>query len=602
MSLVTDIGPFIANHLWQSTAFAAVCGIASLVLRRNPARVRYGLWLTTSLKFLIPFSLLVSLGGLLPATRHFPIRSQAAVYSALDTASGPFRTSPAVTSSLESANSHSPRGAARLLPRTLFFLWALGSVLVLLVWYRRWRQLSASLHQAGFLTAGREVEILRRLEDKAMQNYSLPIKRTSGMMEPGIFGVFRPVMLWPEGLSEQLTDAQTEAILAHELAHVRRRDNLAALLHMLVEAIFWFHPMVWWIESRIVEEREHACDEAAVLQVGNSDVYAESLLKASRFCLESPLTYVPGIAGGNLRRRILRVTGSRLLQKLDFKRHALLWFVGFLSLAVPVLMGAAHAPQNSPTGSGPKDEQTQLGASADSDKTTERFEVVSIRPSRPDEDSGGGSLLPDGIREKGTVLSILVKGAYHIESGKQLVGFPAGLDSQHYDIEARMNEQTAAKWRTLPTKQRYTELEPMEKAILADRCQFKAHYENKEQPIYELVIAKGGLKMTRSAADEGSNVHDLDRTRTVGNAMKGNEIVNLIPVFDRVIVDKTGLGDEKYDFDLQWSTGDEQPDDPAAARPTLFKAIEEQLGLKLVPAKGAVRSLVVDHIERPSPN
>jgi uncharacterized protein DUF3738 len=65
---------------------------------------------------------------------------------------------------------------------------------------------------------------------------------------------------------------------------------------------------------------------------------------------------------------------------------------------------------------------------------------------------------------------------------------------------------------------------------------------------------------------------------------------------------ETGLGDERYDFDLQWSVGDEEPNDSTDARPTLFKAIEEQLGLKLVPAKGPVRSLAVDHIERPSPN
>jgi uncharacterized protein (TIGR03435 family) len=84
--------------------------------------------------------------------------------------------------------------------------------------------------------------------------------------------------------------------------------------------------------------------------------------------------------------------------------------------------------------------------------------------------------------------------------------------------------------------------------------------------------------------------------------MKGNEIVNLIGVYDRVVVDKTGLGDERYDFDLQWSVGDEEPNDSTDTLPTLFKAIEEQLGLKLVPAKGPVRSLVVDHIERPSPN
>jgi len=188
MSLAADIGPSIANHLWQSTAFAAVCGLASLVLRKNPARVRYGLWLASSLKFLFPFSLLVSLGGQLPRTRQIPIKSQAAVFSAIDTASVPFRASLSVTSSKE--YSHSPGRATRFLPQMLFVLWALGSVFVMLIWRRSWRQLSANLRNAKFLEEGREVEILRRLEDNLVQNKSIPIIRTRSMLEPGIFGIF----------------------------------------------------------------------------------------------------------------------------------------------------------------------------------------------------------------------------------------------------------------------------------------------------------------------------------------------------------------------------------------------------------------------------
>ena len=69
-------------------------------------------------------------------------------------------------------------------------------------------------------------------------------------MEPGIFGIFRPVLLLPEGLSSQLPREQFEAILAHELCHVRYRDNLTAALHMCVETLFWFHPLVWLIGGK----------------------------------------------------------------------------------------------------------------------------------------------------------------------------------------------------------------------------------------------------------------------------------------------------------------------------------------------------------------
>lgn len=87
---------------------------------------------------------------------------------------------------------------------------------------------------------------------------------SSNLLEPGIFGIFRPVLLWPERLSERLDDEDTKAILAHELMHARRHDNLKAALHMVVEAVFWFHPLVWWMERRMIEERERACDEAVI--------------------------------------------------------------------------------------------------------------------------------------------------------------------------------------------------------------------------------------------------------------------------------------------------------------------------------------------------
>jgi beta-lactamase regulating signal transducer with metallopeptidase domain len=98
-------------------------------------------------------------------------------------------------------------------------------------------------------------------------------------MEPGIFGLVRPALLWPQAISARLEEAHLEAVLAHEVRHVRRRDNLTAVFHMLVEAIFWFHPLLWWLEKRLVEEREYACDEEISLRCGQPQIYAESILR-----------------------------------------------------------------------------------------------------------------------------------------------------------------------------------------------------------------------------------------------------------------------------------------------------------------------------------
>ena len=108
------------------------------------------------------------------------------------------------------------------------------------------------------------METLRRLELAAGIGKRVEMLLSQATLEPGIFGIARPVLLWPAGISQHLEEAHLEAIVAHELCHVCRRDNLAAALHMLVEALFWFHPLVWWVGARLVEERERACDEQVV--------------------------------------------------------------------------------------------------------------------------------------------------------------------------------------------------------------------------------------------------------------------------------------------------------------------------------------------------
>ena len=165
-------------------------------------------------------------------------------------------------------------------------------------------------------------------------------------MEPGIFGIFRPVLVWPAQLSAHLDDHHIEAIVAHELTHVRRRDNLTALLHMLTEAAFWYHPLVWWIERQMVKEREQACDEAVVAMRGSAETYAESLLKTCWFCIESPLPCVSGVTGADLKRRVADIIAGRALVSDDFgQRRLLLAAAAMCAVATPVLLGQAKTAQ-----------------------------------------------------------------------------------------------------------------------------------------------------------------------------------------------------------------------------------------------------------------
>src|SRR6202030_268940 len=113
-------------------------------------------------------------------------------------------------------------------------LWLCGFLAVVITWVIRWRRMSAALRNGVPLRDGREVEALRRIESAGGLRKRIQMFLSSASLEPGIFGIARPVLVWPQGISARLDDAHVEAILAHEVGHVRRRDNLFAAIHMLV--------------------------------------------------------------------------------------------------------------------------------------------------------------------------------------------------------------------------------------------------------------------------------------------------------------------------------------------------------------------------------
>jgi bla regulator protein BlaR1 len=329
-------GTAVANHLWQSTLFAILAAVSSLALRKNQARVRHHLWLAASLKFLVPFSLLMSLGSHL-ARMHRSADSESAFYFVLQTVSQPFHQAP-------DFQGLSAASLLRWLPGMVAILWLAGFVTVIGLWWLRWRRLAAAISSGLPVFHGREVEVLRRVEKFAGIRSPISLRSSQSSLEPGIFGILRPILLWPAGISHHLQDAHLEAILAHEVQHVRRSDNLAAAMHMVVEAVFWFHPVVWWLGARLVEERERACDEE-VLRLGNQpEIYAESILKTCEFCVASPLACVSGVTGADLKQRIVRIMTQRSVDKLGFLKKLLLVAIGAGAVAAPVIAGLINAP------------------------------------------------------------------------------------------------------------------------------------------------------------------------------------------------------------------------------------------------------------------
>ncbi len=148
----------------------------------------------------------------------------------------------------------------------------------------------------------------------------------------------------PSGIAERLEPAQMKAVVADESRHARRL-TLTATLHMLVEALFWFHPLVWWIGARLIAERELACDEA-VLSLGNEpQTYAEAILNVCKNYLEIPLTCAAGVTGSDLKKRIQAILKGCVARDLTVTKKLVLAGTAFAVFGLPVMVGVLGAPQ-----------------------------------------------------------------------------------------------------------------------------------------------------------------------------------------------------------------------------------------------------------------
>jgi uncharacterized protein (TIGR03435 family) len=575
-------------------------------------------------KFLIPFSLLVAVGiHLARPSRVLRSAPAGGLYFLMDEVSQPF-SQPAAWSQAP-GKSRGPAQSAGLryrlahgLPAILVAVWLCGFVVVLFVWYARWRRISAALREAVPLREGREVEALRRVECLGGIQRPIDLLLSPATLEPGIFGIVRPILVWPKGISERLDDGHLEAILAHEVWHVRRRDNLVAAVHMVVEAIFWFHPLVWWLGARLVEERERACDEE-VLQFGSEPrVYAESILKTCEFSVESPLACVAGVTGADLKKRIVRIMTERSAVKLSFGRKLLLAAIGIAAVVGPVLFGLMNAPRiraQSP--------QTTAAASPS-------FEVASIKPNHSAELRISIGFQPGRFVANGISVKQLIALAYDVRD-LQVSGGPSWVDSERYNIEAKEPDSFVQELPKLPPDQRGEQRRLLVQSLLADRFKLKLRRESKELPVYALVVAKNGPKLQEAKpgdtypkgmkGPDGIGHAGLMRMgpgELTGQGLPVESFARLLSqALGRSVVDQTGLKGI-YDFTLKWTPepgegmmlrapgggnpGPESAPPPESSGPSIFTAIQEQLGLKLESRKGPVDNLVIDHVEKPSEN
>jgi uncharacterized protein (TIGR03435 family) len=284
----------------------------------------------------------------------------------------------------------------------------------------------------------------------------------------------------------------------------------------------------------------------------------------------------------------------------------LLLLAASMTLAVPVTYSQVNASRT--TASPATDKVVKLPI----------FDVVTVRQNKSGTNAFRSRSTPDGISVENASLLMLIRQAYAMMNSldDKFLQVPDWARTDRYDIQAKVDLTDIAELPKLDPAQRGLMLQ----ALLADRFKLVAHHEVKEQPVYALVIAKNGPKLTESKSDDtnpgateeghgNKRPHAIHMSRgrlTAQSISVSNLEVLLTQITGRTVLDKTGLKGN-YDVTLNYAPLDGQPTflngiPQEETRPSIFTAIQEQLGLKLDSQKAPVEVLVIDHVERPSEN
>jgi len=630
------VGDRVLNHLWQSTLFAFVIGALALACRKYAARVRYWMWFAAAVKFLMPFALLEAAGatvfgssvGSLLGLSATPSFSATNMPLAIAQISRPF----AAVVSAGSSSAPAPRGGTEWAPVVLMIAWALGVEFVVMQRFRSWCVVRAAIRASS---------PLRLATSNLLTGTEIRSSRT--VLEPSVVGLWRPILLLPTGIEQRLASEELDAVIAHEACHVYCRDNLTAGVQMLVECVFWFHPVVWWIGGRLIQERERACDEHVLDLLQNPRAYANGIVNVCKHYVSAPLPCTPGVSGSDLRQRIERIMRNETGEAVPRRMRIVLAIAASLILIGPLTVGAVTAPPHT----------TAFQAAGRPPISTApsqlAFQAVSVK-----QNVSGGMFARVDVRAPGRFTAVnvpaatLVRIAYGL-GDFELVGEPRWLTADRYDVVASSSGDA-----TIDQKR------AMLRQVLQDRFNLSAHTETRQLPIYALMLTRAdgrlGPGLRRSSSNcggaesalgpdapgfgAGSGI-PLSGLRWVGSdspawtgmpscgffgpsadtnlpagrgglSFRGLTMRALArtiePLVHRSVADETKLtGSFDGDFGLIEELPPPPPP-PGAPNPftspflSIFTALPEQLGLKLQPSSGPVSVLVIDAVQRPTPD
>ena len=457
---------------------------------------------------------------------------------------------------------------------------------------------------------------------------------------PVTVGWIRPKVILPAEWS-QWPQEQLDAILAHEGEHVRRRDPLVQWLALLNRAVFWFHPLAWWLERRVSALAEEASDAAVLARGHDPHDYSGYLLDIARSVTRAGgRVHVIGMSmpGTNLPHRI-----RQILEGVSAPQTSRLRVAGVAALCL--VSTAAIA----------------VGTPAQIEVVTPAFDVTSIRPNRSGDGSDIVELQPGGrVTAANVTAARLVRTVYGLFEDEQLIGGPSWLDEDRFAIEARTSATASIE-----------QVRLMLRRLLADRFNLVGHIETRQLPLYELIMARSdgrlgpGLRRagaecapmkslfrdvpgapppppppppppSRSAIPVSPPQRDEWRCPNLnapgwlsGRQLTMPQVAQILTHWlQRQVVDRTSL-EGVFDVDFTYAPesvapgggpppagssgvvggpidGDAPGDGNVAVASSggrsIFTALREDLGLTLRSTRGPVKVFVIDRLERPSEN
>ena len=366
------LGVALARFVWQGAAVALGVGALLSCMGRRPARERYGLaCLGLLVMAVLPVASFVS-----------ELAGVASGASTVSTAMG----DGVFTGAPEATLAAWVKGWLWTLRPWLMSAWMCGVLLLSLRTVLAWRQAQALTREGTRQPGGPATMALVRMMERTRVSRPVRLLESAALEVPTVVGLWRPLILVPTSTLTGLSVAQLEAVLAHELAHIRRHDYLVNLLQALVETALFYHPAVWWLSARIREEREHCADDVAVESCGDALMYSRALATLEQLRTSTP---APALAanGGSLLLRIQRLLAT---PQGGAPLHPWRLAGSLVAALLVVVLGAARQAQATGTNSEPPAQKasnaatlsTSEGAAVGSDSDVLPFGAGMTRPER----------------------------------------------------------------------------------------------------------------------------------------------------------------------------------------------------------------------------